>query len=90
LEALMSDYAYETEGEALPLENSGELVHWMEPKPVALSASGFSAAVAGAFVAGVGVTLAVLAMTHWLGPRRDAVPRVSWRKRMRKGSVFDL
>jgi hypothetical protein len=48
----------------------GEIVHWMEPKPLTVGPAGVSAAAAGAFALGVGVTLAVLALTHWLGPER--------------------
>jgi hypothetical protein len=48
----------------------GELVHWMEPKPLTVGPAGVSAAVAGAFALGVAATLGVLALTHWLGPER--------------------
>lgn len=77
----MSEYPYEDEGEVLPQDAPGELVHWMEPKPMALGPGGVGAAVAGAFVAGVGVTLAVLAMAHWLGPQRRLAPAPGWRRR---------
>ncbi|MDB5464643.1 MAG: hypothetical protein JWP23_3032 [Phenylobacterium sp.] len=48
----------------------GDIVHWMDPKPLRVGPAGVSATAAGAFVLGVGVTLAVLALTHWLGPER--------------------
>jgi hypothetical protein len=48
----------------------GELVHWMEPKPLRVGPAGVSAAAAGAFALGVVATVAVLALTHWLGPER--------------------
>ena len=84
----MSEFPYEDQGEALPQDPPGELVHWMEPKPMALGPGGVSAAVAGAFVAGVGVTLAVLALVHWLGPQRELVAPPGWRKRMLRSAPW--
>ena len=48
----------------------GELVHWMEPKPLTVGPAGVTVTAAGAFALGVVATLAVLALTHWLGPQR--------------------
>ena len=48
----------------------GELVHWMEPKPLTVGPAGVTAAAAGAFALGVVATVVVLALTHWLGPQR--------------------
>jgi hypothetical protein len=48
----------------------GDLVHWMEPKPVQIGAAGVTAAAVSAFALGVGVTLAVLALSDWLSPER--------------------
>ncbi|MDB5435440.1 MAG: hypothetical protein JWR47_1697 [Phenylobacterium sp.] len=56
----------------------GELVHWMDPKPLRVGPAGVSATAAGAFVLGVATTLAVLALTHWLGPER-VLQRPRWR-----------
>jgi hypothetical protein len=42
------------------------IVHWMEPKRVALGPGAASAAAAGAFALGVVATLAALALAHWL------------------------
>ena len=54
----------------------GELVHWMEPKPLRVGPGGVSATAAAAFALGVAATLAVLALTHWLGPARGvSAPR---------------
>jgi hypothetical protein len=58
----------------------GELVHWMDPKPLRVGPAGVSATAAGAFVLGVATTLAVLALTHWLGPER-VLQRPRWRTR---------
>jgi hypothetical protein len=49
--------------------SNGELVHWMEPKPMSLGAAGISAATFGAFVAGAATAVAVLALMHWLEPK---------------------
>jgi hypothetical protein len=54
-----------------PAEN-GELVHWMERKPLAVGPAAVSAAVAGAFVLGAVTAVVALALMHWLGPQRPA------------------
>jgi hypothetical protein len=54
----------------------GELVHWMEPKPLTVGPAGVSATAVGAFALGVVTTLGVLALAHWLGPERQVeLPR---------------
>jgi len=54
----------------------GELVHWMDRKPLSLGPTGVSLTAGAAFTLGVAVTVAVLALTHWLGPQRVAeIPR---------------
>jgi hypothetical protein len=54
-----------------PSSSDGELVHWMEPKPLTLGSVGISAAALGGFALGVASTLAVLALTGWIGPDRS-------------------
>jgi len=61
-----------------PVEQNGEIVHWMQPKPLAVGPAGISAAAAGAFVLGVAAAVAVLATLHLLGPERRIDPR-RWR-----------
>ena len=56
--------------EARPLTN-GEMVHWMERKPIRVGPGGLSAAALGGFAAGVAATLGVLALAGWIGPERD-------------------
>jgi hypothetical protein len=51
--------------------DDGELVHWMEPKTLALGPAGISAAAVGGFALGALVTLAALALMHLVGPERD-------------------
>lgn len=45
---------------------NGELVHWMEAKPLRVGPAGVSIAAVGGFALGVGATLAVLALSDWL------------------------
>ncbi|MFC3067734.1 hypothetical protein [Phenylobacterium soli] len=66
----MSDSVIEDIDDVLPPEPNGELVHWMEPRPISLGATGISLATAAAFALGALTTLGVLAAVHWLGPRR--------------------
>jgi hypothetical protein len=47
-------------------EADPEIVHWMQPKRVALGPGAASAAAAGAFALGVVATLAAIALAHWL------------------------
>ncbi|WP_372782630.1 hypothetical protein [Phenylobacterium sp.] len=49
---------------------NGDMVHWMEPKHIQVGPAGVTAAAIGAFALGVGVTLAVLALSDWLSPER--------------------
>jgi len=65
----MSDVVDETlsEGPA----SDGEVVHWMDPRPLAIGPAGISATAAGAFAAGAMAAVAVLALLHWLGPERE-------------------
>jgi hypothetical protein len=53
-----------------PSATNGELVHWMEPKPLRMGPGGVSAVAAGAVVLGVALAVTVLALAHWLGPNR--------------------
>jgi len=52
----------------------GELVHWMGRKPLTVGPAGLSAAVGAGFTLGVMAAVAVLALTHWLGPERVVEP----------------
>ncbi|MET0272510.1 MAG: hypothetical protein ABW360_05930 [Phenylobacterium sp.] len=63
----MSEHIDETR----PADTNGELVHWMERKPVALGPAGISAAAISAFALGALVTLGALALMHLVGPDRD-------------------
>ena len=67
----MSDSVFEEIDDVLPTEPNGELVHWMEPRPLSLGPTGISLATAGAFALGALTTLSVLALFHWLGPQPE-------------------
>jgi hypothetical protein len=73
----MSDDAFETiEGPVAAPEPDGELVHWMEPRPLRVGATGLSATAGVAFTVGVLATVVALALAHWLGPEREVpLPR---------------
>ena len=62
-----------------PMEPNGEVVHWMQPKPLSLGPAGISAAAAGAFALGAVTAVAVLALLHMLGPERDVEAPRRWR-----------
>ena len=64
-----------------PTDTNGELVHWMQPKPLSVGPAGISAAVAGAFAVGAVATVVVLALLHWLGPDRELETPRRWRFR---------
>ncbi len=65
-----SGFGREDWDEVLPNEPNGEVVHWMEPRPMAFGPAGISLAAAGAFALGAAATVTVLALMHWLGPDR--------------------
>jgi hypothetical protein len=56
-------------------ETDPEIVHWMEPKRLALGPGAASAAAAGAFALGVVATLAALALARWLDGEERLVLR---------------
>jgi hypothetical protein len=71
----MSDSVFEEIDDVLPPEPNGEIVHWMEPRPLRLGAAGISLATASAFALGALTAVAVLGLMHWLGPERET-PRL--------------
>lgn len=58
----MSQQSYEDIDEVLPEEPKGELVHWMQPRPLAFGPAGVSVAVAGAFALGLATAFALLGL----------------------------
>lgn len=66
----MSDIRYEDYDEVLPDEPNGELVHWMEPRPMTFGPAGLSLAIAGAFTLGLATALIAVGLTRLTGPDR--------------------
>ncbi|MDB5475153.1 MAG: hypothetical protein JWP49_664 [Phenylobacterium sp.] len=78
----MTERMFDEIDDVLPPEPNGDLVQWMEPRPLTVGPAGISLATAGAFALGALATVAVLAALHWLGPQRRAgLPR--WVRRRR-------
>ena len=66
----MSDESYEDFDDVLPEEPRGELVHWMEPRPLTFGPAGLSLAVAGAFALGLATALIAVGVSRMAGPER--------------------
>jgi hypothetical protein len=70
----MSEHSYEDFDEVLPEEPNGELVHWMEPRPMTFGAGAVALAAAGGFALGLAAALAVVALTRLAGADEGADP----------------
>jgi hypothetical protein len=85
----MTESPFEDIDDVLPPEPNGELVHWMEPRPLTVGATGISVATAAAFALGALTALAVVGVV--LGKtgllREAAIPRLG--RRDRGGRVRD-
>lgn len=66
----MSEQSYEDYDEVLPAEPNGELVRWMEPRPLSFGAAGLGVAVAGAFALGLAAALIAVGVSRMTGPER--------------------
>jgi uncharacterized protein (DUF2345 family) len=69
----------ESAQDVLAEEPEGEIVHWMEPRPLTVGPAGITAATAGAFVLGAASAVAILALMRWLGPQRAMLAPGRWR-----------
>ncbi|HEX3699941.1 MAG TPA: hypothetical protein VHV27_04635 [Phenylobacterium sp.] len=79
----MSERALDAVDDILPPEPNGELVHWMQPRPLTVGATGISLATAGAFALGALAVVALLGMMRLRAAPRDAtVPRWGRRDRL--------
>jgi len=67
---MMSEHSYEDFDDVLPEEPNGELVHWMEPRPLTFGPAGLSLAVAGAFALGLATAMIAVGVTRMMGPER--------------------
>ena len=70
----MSEHSYEDFDEVLPEEPNGELVHWMQPRPMTFGAGAVALAAAGGFALGLAAALAVVALTRLAGADEGADP----------------
>jgi hypothetical protein len=66
----MSEHSYEDVDDVLPPVANGELVHWMEPRPLSFGPAGLGLAVAGAFALGLATALIALGVSRLAGPER--------------------
>lgn len=60
----MSEQSYEDFDDVLAEEPNGELVHWMEPRPVTFGPAGLALAVGGAFALGLATALLVVGLAR--------------------------
>ncbi len=51
----------------------GDMVHWMDRRPLRVGAAGITLTAGAAFSLGVFAAVGVLAMIKWLGPERVVV-----------------
>lgn len=74
----MSEHSYEDFDEVLPEEPNGELVHWMEPRPLTFGPAGLALAVGGAFALGLATAMIAVGLTRMTAQeRRIGLPRES-------------
>jgi hypothetical protein len=66
----MSEHSYEAFDDVLPEEPNGQVVHWMQPRPLSVGAAGLGLAVAGAFTLGLAAALIGLGLARMAGPER--------------------
>ena len=78
----MSEQTYEDIDEVLPEEPNGELVHWMQPRPMTFGPTALALAAAGGFAVGLAAALAVVGMSRLAGPERGfRLPPLRLRRR---------
>jgi hypothetical protein len=66
----MSEHSYQDYDEVLPEEPNGELVHWMEARPLTFGPSGVALAAAGAFALGLATALIAVGVGRLVGSER--------------------
>jgi hypothetical protein len=72
----MFEHSYDDFDDADLDAPKGELVHWMEPRPLAFGPAGVSLAVAGAFALGLATALIALSVSR-MGPLERKLRRLS-------------
>ena len=58
----MSEPMLDDIDDILPVEPNGEVVHWMQPRPLTLGAAGISMSIAGAFALGALAAIVAVAL----------------------------
>jgi hypothetical protein len=58
----MGEPVFDDIDDILPPEPNGEVVHWMQARPISIGAAGISMTVLGAFALGALATVAALAL----------------------------
>lgn len=77
----MSEHSYEDFDEVLPEEPNGELVHWMEPRPLTFGPAGLALAVGGAFALGMATAMIAVGLTRMAAQdRRISLPESRLRR----------
>lgn len=77
----MSEHSYEDFDEVLPEEPNGELVHWMEPRPLTFGPAGLALAVGGAFALGMATAMIAVGLTRMAAQdRRISLPESRQRR----------
>ena len=73
----MSEHSYDDFDEVLPEEPNGELVHWMEPRPMSFGAGALALALAGGVAVGMAAALVAITLS-----REDRRLRLPFRPRL--------
>jgi hypothetical protein len=60
----MSEHSYDDFDDVLPEEPNGELVHWMEPRPMSFGAGAVALAAASGFALGLATALAIVGLAR--------------------------
>jgi hypothetical protein len=79
---MVESSSYEEFDDVLPEELGGEVVHWMEPRPLTFGLAGLSLAVAGAFALGLAAALIAVSLSH--RGERERPPALPPARRLRR------
>jgi hypothetical protein len=66
----MIENSFQDFDDVLPEEPNGELVHWMEPRPMTFGTGGLSIAVAAAFALGLAAALLAVGVSRMAAQER--------------------
>ena len=77
----MTERPFDEVDDILPPEPNGELVHWMQARPLTVGAAGISMATAGAFALGALAVVALLGVMRMRSAAQPAVAVPRWVRR---------